>query len=427
MDEYIRSVTSEFIGFLVNVGMDKALANWVGEFAMLSILLFISFLAYGIVWRIMRYVLLPVIKRSNTKFDDLLLKHRFFRKVSYLLPIYLLYYFTDDTITIKLLIKGITAFLELLFVVIIVMVVNSVISTISDYYKRYEISKDHPMEAIFQVMKIIVYAIGFMVAIGVLFDRDIGSLFLSLGALSAVLLLIFKDTILGLVGGLQLIFNKMVAIGDWITVPKYGADGDVEEINLISVKVRNWDKTIVTVPTYGLISDSFQNWRGMQDSGGRRIKRAIYIDMESIRFCDDEMLEKFSKIVVLRPYLMGKENELNEYNKKFEVDLSSKVNGRRQTNVGVFRAYLKAYLNNRQDIRKDMTFLVRQLEPKEKGLPIEIYVFTNTTAWAEYEEIQADIFDHIFSVIPEFGLRVYQSPSNAGFDKLGAAFAKGNA
>ena len=251
-----------------------------------------------------------------------------------------------------------------------------------------------------------------------LVERDISSLVLSLGALSAVLLLIFKDAILGLVGGLQLIFNKMLSIGDWISMPKFGADGIVLEINLTTVKVQNWDKTISTIPTYNLISDSFQNWRGMEESGGRRIKRSLNIDMDSIRFCDDELLEKLNKIIVLKPYLDKKKEELEQYNKKYQVDASSVVNGRRQTNIGVFRAYLEAYLKNRTDIHQNMTFLVRQLQPAEKGLPIEIYIFTKTTDWAEYESIQADIFDHIIAAIPEFGLTVYQFPKSSDVTTL---------
>jgi miniconductance mechanosensitive channel len=231
-------------------------------------------------------------------------------------------------------------------------------------------------------------------------------------------MLIFRDPILGFVGGLQLVFNKMIKIGDWITVPNFGADGTVLEITLTTVKIQNFDKTIVTVPTYSLISGSFQNWRGMEESGGRRIKRSVYIDMDSVAFVDDKMLEKFMKIKVLRPYLEQKQKEIEEYNKNMGIDPSVKVNGRRQTNLGVFRAYLKAYLRNRPDIHQNMTFLVRQLQPAEKGIPIQIYVFTKTTEWVEYENIQADIFDHILSVIPEFGLRVYQFPKSGDIQSL---------
>ena len=291
-------------------------------------------------------------------------------------------------------------------------------STINDYYNRYEFAKDHPIRGLIQVVKIIIYVFGFLIVLATLIQRDVSSLFISLGTLSAVLMLIFRDPILGFVGGLQLIFNRMLSIGDWISMPKFGADGVVLEINLTTVKVQNWDKTIVTIPTYSLISDSFQNWRGMEESGGRRIKRSIILDMDSIKFCTPDMLEEFKKYEVLKEYLFKKEEELNNWNSKHNIDSTILVNGRRQTNVGVFRAYLEAYLHRRSDLRKDMTFMVRQLEPTDKGLPIQIYVFTKTTAWIEYEGIQADIFDHILSVIPHFGLRTFQFPSGRSLDSV---------
>jgi miniconductance mechanosensitive channel len=211
----------------------------------------------------------------------------------------------------------------------------------------------------------------------------------------------------------------MLSIGDWISMPKFGADGTVLEINLTTVKVQNWDKTIVTIPTYSLISDSFQNWRGMEESGGRRIKRSINLDMDSVKFCTPEMLEKFKKISILKEYIEKTEITIDLYNKETGANPEIKVNGRRQTNIGVFRAYLKAYLHNRSDIHNDMTFLVRQLQPSEKGIPIEIYVFTKTTEWAAFENIQSDIFDHVLAVIPEFDLRVFQLPSSKALENIG--------
>lgn len=412
MDTTIRNITDWLIDILVNAGLSESGARIAGGLIMLVALILISYLAYVITWRLMRSVLIPLVKRSKNQFDDLLIKHQFFKKVSYLVPTLILFYFTDDTISIPVLISIIKTGLEIFFVLITILILNSVLSTINDFYERYDFSKDHPLKGVFQILKIILYLLGTLVVIGMLINRDISSLILSLGALSAVLLLIFKDPILGLVGGLQLIFNKMLSIGDWISMPKFGADGTVLEINLTTVKVQNWDKTIVTIPTYNLISDSFQNWRGMEESGGRRIKRSINIDMDSIRFCNDEMLEKFNKINILRPYLERKKEELVKYNKEFNTDPTSVINGRRQTNIGVFRAYLEHYLKNRHDIRQDMTFLVRQLQPTEKGLPIEIYIFAKTTEWAKYESIQSDIFDHIIAAIPEFGLKVYQFPKS---------------
>jgi len=413
MGDYIRFGTDWFVSLISNTGLSQTTSKLLGEFIMLLVLVLTSYLGYVITWKLMRKIFIPLMQRSKNQFDDLLIKHKFFRKLSYLVPALLLYYFTDDTITIPLLINFIRTLLEIFFVLNTILIINSVLSTINDFYERYEFAKDHPLKGVFQVLKIVLYVLGILTVIGMLIDRDISSLILSLGAVSAILLLIFKDPILGLVGGLQLIFNKMLAIGDWISMPKFGADGIVLEINLTTVKVQNWDKTISTIPTYNLISDSFQNWRGMEESGGRRIKRYINIDMDSIRFCDDKMLKKFNSISVLKPYLAEKNTDLENYNKEFSTDPSSLVNGRRQTNIGVFRAYLESYLRNRKDIHKNMTFLVRQLQPHEKGLPIEIYVFTKTTAWAEYESIQSDIFDHIIAAIPEFGLKVYQFPKSS--------------
>ncbi|MGB7453231.1 MAG: mechanosensitive ion channel domain-containing protein, partial [Lysobacterales bacterium] len=239
-----------------------------------------------------------------------------------------------------------------------------------------------------------------------------------IGALTAVLMLIFRDAILGFVAGIQLAANKMISNGDWIEMPKYGADGDVMEVTLTTVKVQNWDKTITTIPTYALISESFKNWRGMQDSGGRRIKRSINIDMNSIRFCNEEMLNRFGKIQYISEYIDTKKHELEAFNKATKVDNASLANGRRMTNVGTFRAYVEAYLQNHPMINLQMTFLVRQLQPTEYGLPIEIYVFSKDQVWANYETIQADIFDHILAVIPEFDLRVYQNPTGSDFRGL---------
>jgi len=238
------------------------------------------------------------------------------------------------------------------------------------------------------------------------------------GALAAVMMLIFRDSILGFVAGIQLAANKMVAVGDWIEMPKYGADGDVLEVALTTVKVQNWDKTITTIPTYALISESFKNWRGMAESGGRRIKRSVSLDMSSIKFCDEEMLDRYRKIQYISEYIETKKIELEKFNQATEVDHASLANGRRMTNIGTFRAYVQAYLRNHPEINKDMTFLIRQLPPSENGLPIEIYVFSKDKVWANYEAIQADIFDHILAVVPEFDLRVYQNPTGADFQAL---------
>lgn len=418
MGELLRQLTERLTQWLAASGMNDANAQWMGEVMMFVVLLLMALVAFLLTRTLMRSIFIPLVTRSENKFDDLLIKHGFFNKLAYLIPAILLYYFNDDTITFPLFNDVIHTVLEIFFVVNVVIILNSILSTINDLYHRFDYSRDHPMKAVFQVLKMITWSIGGLAIAGVLLNRDIGTLVISLGAVSAVLLLIFKDPILGLVGGFQLIFNKMLSIGDWIEMPKFGADGTVMEINLTTVKVQNWDKTIVTIPTYNLITDSFKNWRGMEESGGRRIMRSIFIDIDSVRFADENMLKKFRKIHVLNTYLESKAAELRAYNEKFQVDPSSIVNGRRQTNIGVFRAYIEQYLHNRDDIHDDMTFIVRQLQPTDRGLPIQIYVFTKTVAWVEYEAIQADIFDHIMAVLPEFGLRVFQLPSNAGLARV---------
>lgn len=418
MGVYIKKLTEWLIALLTKTRLSDKHATWIGEFSMLLLMLFFAYIVYIISWRVMEKIFIPLMKKSKNQFDDLLIKNSFFKKLSFLLPVIMMYSFTDDIVTIPSLITFIRTTLEIVFVVNVILILSSIISTINDFYARYSFSKEYPLNAIFQVLNIVLYILGGLVIVGILANRNISSLLISLGALSAVGAFVFKDPILGLVAGLQLTFNKMLAIGDWISMPSYNADGAVLEIDLTTVKIQNWDMTITTVPTYSLISQSFQNWRGMEDSGGRRIKRSINIDMDSISFCTDEMLEKYNKISVLVPYLAQKSTELEAYNKKMKVDSSSLVNGRRLTNIGVFRAYLEAYLKGRVDIHHDMTFLVRQLQPYEKGLPIEIYVFTKTTAWADYEGIQSDIFDHILGAIPEFELRTYQLPKSGDFSAL---------
>ncbi len=411
----------EFLkGILLNTGLSEHLANNISQFTVFAFLILFSFFAYVITWRIVRKILLPILRKSKNQFDDLLVKHHFFKKVSYLVPALILYYFSESALAIfPGFVSTIINILEIFFVVIAILIIDSLLSTLNDFYERYEFAKDNPIKGLVQIIKIIIYVIGLLVIIGNFLDQNLSSLVISLGTISAVLMLIFKDPILGFVGGMQLIFNKMLSIGDWITMPKFGADGTVLEINLTTVKVQNWDKTIVTIPTYALISDSFQNWRGMEESGGRRIKRSINIDMDSIIFCTPEMLEKFKRVSILKEYIENTEKEIKVYNKKTGADPLIKVNGKRQTNIGVFRAYLKAYLHDRTDIHDDMTFLVRQLQPTDKGIPIEIYVFTKTTEWANFENIQADIFDHVLAVIPEFDLRVFQLPSSNALEKVG--------
>lgn len=417
-EKIYKSIT----GFFTDNGFSEFWAETVYTILGYVLLLVVSLAIYKLTVVILKLVIFPITKRSKGYFDDLLVKNRFFRRLAFLAPALFIYYILETDLFIHQAIDKFSTSLVIVFFYIIgALIIESVISTIDDYYNRFHIAKDHPISGVIQVLKIIVYIGALLAIIGFLSNKDISTLLVGLGTLSAVLMLIFKDPILGFVGGLQLMFNKMIAIGDWINVPKYGADGTVLEVNLTVVKVENFDKTIVTVPTYSLITNSFQNYRGMQESGGRRIKRAINIDMESVKFCDEAMLEKFSKIQLITKYIKDRQQEIEDYNKKNNIDPSVLVNGRRQTNIGVFMQYLKEYLHERKDIHQDMTFLVRQLAPTDVGIPIQIYVFTATTVWNEYEDIQSSIFDHVLAIIPEFELKVFQSPSNNALSQLIAA------
>ena len=280
-------------------------------------------------------------------------------------------------------------------------------------------TRGKPLRSYSQVVKLVMWLMVGIVIIATLVDRSPLTLLTGLGAMTAIILLVFKDTILGFVASIQIASYDMVRQGDWVEMPKFGADGDVVEIGLHTVKVQNWDKTITTIPTYAFMSDSFKNWRGMSESGGRRIKRSISLDMNSVRFLSDEDLQSLKGIEYIKEYLTKKSEEVRKWNSEHQFDDTSLVNGRRLTNLGTFRAYLESYLRNHPQIRKDMTFLVRQLEASKEGLPIQIYVFCAEQRWAHYEAIMSDIFDHIIAVIPEFGLRVFQNPSGADFHKLG--------
>jgi len=369
-----------------------------------------------------RYILSSLtyfISRSKTKWDDAILRQRVPNRLAQLAPALIIYVLSPIALEGM---EGTLAFIRgatLIYMIIILMLaLDSALNAVEEIYRSFRASKEIPIKGFIQITKIALYFLSAIFIISILMNKTPLYLLSGIGALTAVLMLIFRDAILGFVAGIQLAANRMVANGDWIEMPNYGADGDVLEVTLTTVKVQNWDKTVTTIPTYALISESFKNWRGMQESGGRRIKRAVNIDISSIRFCDEEMLERFEKIQYISEYIDTKKHELEEFNKVTNVDNTSLANGRRMTNVGSFRAYVQAYLLNHPMINKEMTFLIRQLAPTEYGLPIEIYVFSKDKVWANYEAIQADIFDHILAVVPEFGLRVYQNPSGNDFRGL---------
>lgn len=299
--------------------------------------------------------------------------------------------------------------------------IDASIDVFHDFYQERAYSKRRPIKGFVQLGKVALFLVVGVVVITTILNQSPLGILSGLGAMSAVLLLIFRDSILGFVSGIQLSANNMVQIGDWIEMPKYDADGDVIDITLQSIKVQNWDKTITTIPVYALTSDSFRNWRGMSESGGRRIKRAIHIDMRSVRFVSDEMMQRYGRFSRIRDYITERQREIDKYNRENEIDLSDSVSGRRMTNLGIFRAYVQAYLRSNPQVRQDMTFLVRQLPPGPTGIPIEIYVFSADQRWAQYEDIQGDIFDHLLAVIPEFDLRVFQQPSGSELEAIALA------
>jgi len=380
-----------------------------------AIVLLLAWLLYIVAKKIILRILSSIIRKSQIKWDDVLLKHRVFERLSHLVPALVIYAFAAAFPQAELFIQK----LCMSYMIIIgLMVVNSLLNTVLDVYRTFEISKQRPIKGYVQVIQIFLYVVAGIFVIATLMGKSPWYFISGLGALTAVLILVFKDSILGLVSSIQLSTNNMVQIGDWIDMPKYGADGDVIDFSLNTVKVQNFDKTITTIPTYALMSDSFKNWRGMSESGGRRIKRAISIDMNSVGFCTNEMLDRFEKFQLITDHIKQKRKEIAEFNKAHDIDTSLLINGRNMTNLGTFRAYIIAYLRNHPKIHNDMTFLVRYLSPAKDGMPIEIYVFSNDQAWANYEAIQADIFDHILAVLPQFDLRVFQNPTGSDFKKL---------
>ena len=384
------------------------------KYILLAITLSISFFSYVL----MRYVVLKAISRlfekTSTKLDDILIETGFLNRISYIVPLIILYNLFNSFIGSYLIINRL---LLSLIAIVIILSFNSLLNVFNDIYNRSKYSNNINLKSYFQILRLIINLLSIIVVISIISGQSPLYLLSGLGALTAVLMLIFKDTILSFVSSIQINSNDLFKIGDWVEAPQFGADGDVIDIALHTIKIQNWDKTISIIPTHKLIDSSFKNWRGMSDSGGRRIKRSINIDMNSIKFCNDELINNFKSITIISEYIDRKLSNLKEHNES--VNKESIINGRALTNVGTYRAYIKAYLRNNKDIHKDMTFLVRQLSPTSNGLPIQIYVFSKNTNWIDYEEIQSDIFDHLISALHQFDLKIYQQPSGNDLLKIG--------
>ncbi len=348
------------------------------------------------------------VKKTKNTWDDTLYEKKVFTKLANIAPALTVYWLSYAFAGGEQAIKKI-ALSYMVFVVLAVF--KSLSSAVLEIYESFEISKEKPLKGIVQTIVILVYLLGVIIIISILIDRSPALLLSGLGAMTAIMLLVFRDTILGFVAGIQIISNNSIRKGDWIVMSKYEADGDVIDIALHSVKVQNWDRTIVSIPTHKFLEESFTNWRGMVESGGRRICRNINIDMSSIHYLDENEIQELKKIELISDYLDKRIGEIKKWNEENKADTSMPVNGRRLTNIGTFREYIKRYLLNHEGLRKDMTTIVRQMSPAENGLPIQIYVFTKTTEWIKYEAVQSDIFDHLLSSIEFFGLRIFQNPS----------------
>ena len=416
----IPEIKTSIIEWLIRLNLNEGSAKLITDFSFFAGLLILSALSYVIAKKVLISIIKRLTQKSKTKWDDIFADKGVFNILAYFIPLYVLYTFTPITLSnYPIFVSGAEAIFSALMILVILITINAALNALNEIYNGFTIAKTRPIKGYVQVIKILVFTVGSILILTNLFGiKNPAGIVGGLGAFSAVLLLVFKDPILGFVGGIQLSANNMLAPGDWISMPEYNADGTVIDIALTTVKVQNWDKTISTIPTYSLISESFRNWKGMEDSGGRRIKRHFFIDMKSIRFCSHEMLAKYEKIEYVKQYVEETEKALQEYNNSRSIDDSVLVNGRRQTNIGVFRAYLRGYLHNHPKVHDKMTFLVRQLQPSEKGLPIEVYVFSKEQDWAKYEDLQSDIFDHVLAVVPEFDLRVFQNPTGDDFGKL---------
>jgi miniconductance mechanosensitive channel len=404
--------THYFCNYFIDLGISDKIATYMNMLMLLVILAVVLFIADVIAKKILVEAFNKFAKRSSTNFDDLLVSHKAPQNLAHLVPLFI----TIELIPIVF--YDFSGF-ESLFIVILkvygviltVWILRSILRTLEAYFKTLPRLKDKPIDSYIQVVMLFVWVTGFGLCFVVLTGIPLWTFFTTLGAASAILLLIFKDTILGLVASIQVAINDSVRIGDWITMDKYGADGDVIEINLSTIQVQNFDMTITHIPTYALMSDSFTNWRGMTASGGRRIKRSILIKADSIHYLSDEHVEKFKKIQLITKYIASRQEDIKAYNSSNAIDKSMLINGRNMTNFGVFRKYIQTYIENHSAINKDMSIMVRQLSPTAQGIPLEIYAFSSDKRWVNYEYIMSDIFDHALAAVPYFDLKIFEFSS----------------
>lgn len=399
---------------IINLGVSASAAPLFRLFLLLLVLGLLAWAFFRITRLIIKGPLFRYIKRTQSRWDDLLMDNKIFSSLAHIVPVIIVrvivpILFRDFEKILPFVIK----LTDIYLIIVILMAINALLRIMEQVLKKSKAFVDKPVSSYFQLIKIILYIASGILILSILINKSPVYLLSALGAMTALSMLVFKDTILGFVASVQISANDMVRIGDWVEMPKFNADGDVIAINLNTVKVQNWDKTITTIPTYFFITDSFKNWRGMKEVGGRRIKRSIYINAATVKYINDEDRLRYEKLYLLKDYLVTRQKEIDAYNKKMKADTSVLVNGRRMTNIGVFRHYIENYLNDNKTIRKDMALMVRQMAMEDRGIPIEIYCFTTTTVWAEYEEIQSDIFDHLMAAVSYFDLEIFQQPSGS--------------
>jgi len=402
--------------YLISIGTNDTTAQYLNMFALLVGLLIAVFIVDFVIRKLLVQMFVQFAMRSKTNFDDLLITNKVPRNIAHIIPLlvaikFIPVVFYDFSEFETLVEKG----LEVFAIILTLWIVRSVLNTLRDYLKTLPRLKDKPIDSYIQVFMIFAWIAGFMSAIAIITNTPFFAFMTAMGAASAVIILIFKDTILGFVASIQVSINNMVNIGDWITFEKYGADGDVIEINLATVKVQNFDKTITTIPTYALISDSFKNWQGMVNSEGRRIKRALNIKLDSVHYLTTNQVDKLSEIQLITAYVKKRQSDIDTYNNNNNINKDLLLNGRNLTNLGVFRKYVETYVEKHPAINKEMMIMVRQLAPTTQGIPLEIYAFSSDKRWENYEYIMADIFDHVIAAVPYFDLELFELPNNSNF------------
>lgn len=398
------------------LGLSNTLASYCSLIINIVLLCILTYLVYYTSKQLLVRLIVTIARRTKTKFDDFLVSNKTAKYIAHLIPVLFIYNSVPIILNHYEYWDGVFGKLVGIYIFILVLwIIRTFFNALRDYLKQKIQYSDKPIDSFIQVIMIVLWLVGITILISKLFDINFNNMFTTLGAVSALIILIFRDIILGFVASVQVSINDMIRIGDWITIDKFGADGEVIEINLTTVKVRNFDNTTTTIPTYSLSSDSFQNWRGMLKSNGRRIKRHILIKSTSIRFLNEPELDELKKISLLTDYIESRKAEINKYNSDKGIDKSIAINGRNMTNLGLFRKYIIQYLRNHPAVNQDMTLMCRQLQPTSQGIPLEIYTFTTDKRWINYEYVMSDIFDHVISAVPYFDLEIFEFSSKMEF------------